>query len=110
MASVLDQLENSRHSLQGNGFNPSPYSSNWGYFTPESGLSPDRSNLHLLYSVDGNPNVNLQDFNRDGSSFVAPPSLLDELDPNAPNNYQGQIYKSSIGRNYKDLGPSEGRY
>jgi hypothetical protein len=110
MASVLDQLENSNYSLQGNGFNPSPYSSNWGYVSPDSGLEPGRSNLHLVYSVDGNPNVSLYNFNRDGSSFVAPPSLLDELDPNAPNNYQSQIYKSSTGRNYKDLGPSEGRY
>ena len=110
MASVLDQLENSNYSLQGNGFNPTPHTPSWGFKSQDSGLSPDRSNLHLVYSVDGSPNVNLSNFNRDGSSFVTSPSLLDELDPNAPTNYQAQVYKSAPGRNYKDLGPSEGRY
>jgi hypothetical protein len=78
------------------------------------------SRLQNNYSVDGNPNVRIEDFNRlalGGSTTAPTPSTLDELDPIAPNNYQAgtggvvsQIYKSKAGRSYKDLGPQPGRY
>jgi len=120
MASVLDQLENSNYSLQGNGFNPQVNQPAWGYTDATGQLDPALSKLQNTYSVDGNPNVRIKDFNRaalGGVTTVRTPATLDELDPNAPNNYQAgtggvvsQIYKSSTGRNYKDLGPSEGRY
>ena len=126
MASIIDQLQNSLYSLQGNGFNPvsSPANTSnpsWGY--SNSPLLPDPANSELqnTYSVDGLPKEQIIiDFNRaalGGITAVKPPSQLDELDYDAPNNYQAgnggvvsQIYKSSTGRRYKDLGPSEGRY
>jgi hypothetical protein len=140
MASVLDQLPNSNFSLVGNGFNAQPdltsTSAGWGYSTLAGGLDPHLSKLHYYspsdpgYSVDGSPNVRIVDFNRaalGGVTRVKPPSTLDELDRNAPNNtgigrsYPGvygtgkgpvvsQIYKSKPGRRYKDLGPAGGRY
>ena len=122
MASVLDQLSTSTLSLQGNGFNPSPNSSAWGYKAANSNntLDPVLSELQNTYSVDGNPNEQIVDFNRQalgGVTVVKQPSALDELDPNAPSNLQAgtggvvsQIYKSAAGRKYKDLGPQPGRY
>ena len=122
MASVLDQLPNSLYSLQGNGFNPSQNSPAWGYQAPTSNntLDPALSQLQYTYSVDGNPNEQIVDFNRQalgGVTSVRPPASLDELDSNAPNNTQAgmggvvsQIYKSTPGRNYRDLGPQPGRY
>jgi hypothetical protein len=126
MATVLDQLNGSTLSLQGNGLtgnrnvgnttNPS-----WGY-ADELSIIPDpyNSKLQNTYSVDGSPNEQIIDFNRQalgGVTSVKLPSILDELDPDAPNNYQAgtggvvsQIYKSAQGQNYRDLGPSEGRY
>jgi hypothetical protein len=83
-------------------------------------LDPALSKLQYTYSVDGNPNERIVDFNRaalGGVTSVKVPSTLDELDPKAPNNLQAgnggvvsQIYKSAPGRNYKDLGPQPGRY
>jgi hypothetical protein len=39
---------------------------------------------------------------------------MDEMDPIAPNlkpvGVVSQVYKSKTGRQYKDLGPVEGRY
>jgi len=124
MASVLDQLPASTLSLVGNGLTANPNSPAWGYpaSLPNSNgpLDPELSELQYTYSVDGNPNVRLEDFNRQalgGVTTVRPPAQLDELDPNAPNNFQAgmggvvsQIYKSAPGRNYKDLGPQPGRY
>jgi hypothetical protein len=120
MASVLDQLPNSTLSLQGNGFNPSQNSPAWGYQAPGGTLDPALSQLQDTYSVDGIPNERIVDFNRQslgGVTAVKPPSGLDELDPNAPNNAQAgtggvvsQVYKSSPGRRYKELGPQPGRY
>jgi len=120
MASVLDQLTKSTLSLQGNGFNPQNNQPSWGYPDLTSELDPALSKLQYVYSVDGNPNVRIVDFNRaslGGVTSVRPPARLDELDPNAPNNIQAglggvvsQIYKSSQGKRYRDLGPSEGRY
>jgi hypothetical protein len=120
MASVLDQLPNSNLSLQGNGFNPQNNQPAWGYQSPLGTLDPALSELQYTYSVDGNPNERIVDFNRTalgGVTTVRPPARLDELDPNAPNNTQAgmggvvsQIYKSAQGRKYKDLGPQPGRY
>lgn len=120
MASVLDQLPKSTLSLQGNGFNPQNNQPLWGYSDSTNELDPSLSKLQYTYSVDGNPNVKIVDFNRaalGGVTSVRTPARLDELDPNAPSNTQAgfggvvsQIYKSSQGKRYKDLGPAEGRY
>jgi hypothetical protein len=126
MASVLNQLPLSTLSLVGNSFNAQPNSPAWGYQAVGAGgntgtLDPALSQLQNTYSVDGNPNERIVDFNRQalgGSTAVKPPAQLDELDPNAPRNTQAglagsvvsQIYKSPQGRRYKDLGPQPGRY
>lgn len=134
MASVLDQLPSSTLSLQGNNLTATPHSPAWGFkTTTRTGtLDPYLSQLHyqpLLqngYSVDGTPGERIVDFNgmaNQGLTLLGPPSSLDELDQNAPRNTQvapprggergsvvSQIYKSSQGRNYKDLGPQPGRY
>lgn len=120
MASVLDQLPDSTLSLVGNGLQARPNRSEWGYKAPGGNLDPELSELQYTYSVDGDPNVRIKDYNRaalGGNTSVKPPAILDELDPNAPNNFQAgtggvvsQIYKSSPGRNYRDLGPQPGRY
>jgi hypothetical protein len=120
MASVLDQLPDSTLSLVGNGFNAQPNTPAWGYQSPLGTLDPALSELQNTYSVDGNPNTRIVDFNRaslGGVTAVRPPSRYDELDPDAPKNPQvgpgnvvSQIYKSAPGRKYKDLGPQPGRY
>lgn len=120
MASVLDQLPNSKLSLQGNGFNPQNNQPAWGYPDATNQLDPALSRLQYTYSVDGDPNVRIADFNRaalGGVTTVRPPASLDELDSNAPNNTQAglggvvsQIYKSRVGRRYRDLGPQPGFY
>jgi len=124
MASVLDQLPNSQYSLQGNNFNPQPNTADWGYsdFTYNGGdISPELSDLHWDYSTIGDPSdIKIVDYNRQalgGVTAVRPPSGLDELDSNAPTNYQAgtggvvsQIYKSSTNQTYRDKGPSDGRY
>jgi hypothetical protein len=120
MASVLDQLPQSTLSLVGNRLTANPNSPAWGYPDATNELAPDLSRLQYTYSVDGNPNVRIVDYNRTalgGVTAVRPPAQLDELDPNAPNNTQAglggvvsQIYKSSPGRKYRDLGPQPGRY
>jgi hypothetical protein len=117
MASVLDQLDKSNLSLQGNKFNPQSQTADWGYSDASGELAPDLSSLQYTYSVDGNPNVYIQDYNRaalGGVTTVRPPARLDELDSNAPNLTPGgvvsQVYKSPAGQRYRDLGPSEGRY
>lgn len=124
--SVLDQLQNSLHSLQGNGFDPISSPGNttnpsWGYSNSPVLPDPANSELQNTYSVDGYPKEQMViDFNRQalgGITSIKPPSQLDELDNDAPNNYQAgnggvvsQIYKSTPGRKYADLGPQPGRY
>lgn len=118
--SVIDQLEHSTLSLQGNGINPMNNNSAWGYIDSTNNLDPKQSKLQNTYSVDGDPNIKIKDFNRaalSGITTVRPPAMLDELDINAPNNTQAgnggvvsQIYKSPVGRQYKQLGPQPGRY
>jgi hypothetical protein len=125
MASVLDQLNGSTLSLQGNGLNGirsvgNTTTPSWGYVNSTGLNDPYYSTLQDTYSVDGNPNEQIVDFNRQalgGVTSVKVPSTLDELDPDAPNNYQAgtggvvsQVYKSAQGQNYRDLGPSDGRY
>jgi hypothetical protein len=117
---ILDQLGQSTLSLQGNNFFVNPGQQGWGFPDVTGELAPDLSRLHDNYSVDGDPNVYIEDFNRlalGGVTVTQTPSTLDELDPIAPNNYQAgtggvvsQIYKSANGRTYKDLGPQPGRY
>jgi len=120
MASVLDQLPTSNFSLPGNNLRANPSQPAWGYKDSTGNLDPAQSKLQYTYSVDGNPNERIVDFNRaalGGVTSVKPPATLDELDRNAPNNTQAgmggvvsQIYKSPSGRRYKDLGPQPGRY
>jgi hypothetical protein len=117
---IIDQLANSTLSLVGNGFNPQVNQPAWGYVDATGQVDPALSKLQNTYSVDGIPNVRIKDFNRaalGGVTAVRTPATLDELDPNAPNNYQAgtggvvsQVYKSKSGRRYKDLGPQPGRY
>jgi hypothetical protein len=106
----------------------------WGYRDPSTNVDPALSQLHgegfanpyqLGYSVDGTPNVRVESFGdiSAGSTVsVKRPSLIDELDKDAPNNTQigapvpnggsvvSKIYKSPTGQRYKDLGPTDGRY
>jgi hypothetical protein len=122
MASVLNQLPLSTLSLVGtHGFTaPSLLTSAWGYPDATNNLDPRASKLQYTYSVDGNPNVRIVDYNRwalGGVTTVRPPAYLDELDPNAPNNTQAgtggvvsQIYKSRVGQRYRDIGPPNGIY
>lgn len=115
---IIDQLPLSTLSLQGNGFNPQLNQPAWGYIDNTGNLDPALSKLQNTYSLNNIPNVKLKDFNRNGLAAVRPQAMLDELDSNAPNNTQAggpgsvvsQIYKSPVGRQYKQLGPSDGRY
>ena len=121
---IINQLPQSTLSLVGNGIRAtstpgSTTTPSWGYVNGRGPIpDPYNSKLQYTYSVDGDPNVRIVDFNRNGVTRVKPPAELDELDPNAPNNTQAglagsvvsQVYKSKPGRRYKDLGPSEGRY
>jgi hypothetical protein len=111
---IIDQLNRSNLSLQGNGFNPQQNQPAWGYTDASANLDPAASKLQNTYSVDSNPNVRLKDFNRNGTTTVRPESQLDELDNRAPRLTPGgvvsQVYKSPAGRQYKQLGPQPGRY
>jgi hypothetical protein len=111
---IIDQLNRSNLSLQGNGFNPQQNQPAWGYIDASANLAPAASKLQNTYSVNSNPNVRLKDFNRNGVTFVPAESKLDELDNRAPRLTPGgvvsQVYKSPVGRQYKQLGPQPGRY
>jgi len=111
---VINQLPLSTLSLQGNGFNPQQNQPAWGFPDATNNLNPATSKLQNTYSVNSNPLVRLQNFTRNGNTVVRPEARLDELDINAPNNTPGGvtslIYKSPIGRQYKQLGPPDGRY
>ena len=102
------QLTNSNLSLDG----PSNLSARqFGHFPQPSPIDgATKTALHRDYSIFDNPNnMNVKDFN--GSVFNTSPSTLDETDPIAPNNLTGiQVYKSTPGQNYKDLGPVNGKY
>ena len=111
---IINQLDQSNLSLQGNGFNPQQQSPAWGYIDASANLDPAASKLQNTYSVDSIPPVRLKDFNRNGVTAVPAESRLDELDRRAPNLQPGgvvsQLYKSKPGRQYKQLGPRDGRY
>jgi hypothetical protein len=104
-------------SLVGNNFNPQTKSPAFGYVDSTNNLNPRLSRLHNTYSVDGIPKIRIVDFNKSPYKSVLPPaSGIDELDKDAPNlnpvagGVVSKVYKSKQGRNYKDLGPAEGRY
>jgi hypothetical protein len=111
---IIDQLKKSDLSLLGNGFNPQPHSPAWGYVDASGNLDPAASSLQNTYSVNGNPNVKLKDFNKNGKAIVNADTRLDELDARAPKltprGVVSQAYKSKTGSRYKDLGPAGGRY
>ena len=136
---VVDQYKTStlgllvRHNVEPQR-DPTTKNSFWGYRDPSANTDPALSQLHgegfanpyeLGYSVDGAPTVRVESFGdaTAGSTIaVRPQSNIDELDRNAPNNYQigrpvpnggpvvSQIYKSPRGQRYRDLGPIDGRY
>lgn len=98
---IIDQLTKSNFSLDGS----SKLSSRtFGYVDAASAVDK----LHNKYSIYTDPKVKLVDFN--GSSAVRPESTLDEMDAAAPKNTAATQFKSAAGRQYKDLGPGEGRY
>lgn len=103
---IIDQLTQSNFSLDGTtGFTNREF----GHFPQPSPIDGSPTALHRDYSIFNTPNVNVKNFN--GSVFNTPASTLDETDPIAPNNTTGtQIYKSTAGQNYKDLGPADGKY
>jgi hypothetical protein len=111
MANVIDQLNKSNFSLDG----PSGLSArNFGYFSSKKG---EGDVLHNTYSIFTDPSdLKLSDFN--GNTSVKPESNLDETDPIAPNNFGAgkvgsvvsEVYKSTPGKTYKDLGPQGGHF
>ena len=111
---VLNQLDRSTLSLQGNRIDPVPTQPAWGFFDSTANLDPAASKLQYTYSVDSIPPVRVKNFNVNGVTTVPAQSRLDELDNRAPNLTAGgvvsQVYKSSAGRQYKQLGPQPGRY
>jgi hypothetical protein len=121
MADIVNQQTTSTLALQANRLSAIPTQPSWGFpdSTGPNALSAALSRLQNTYSVDGIPNVRIVDFNRaalNGSTTAGlnVPSRIDELDTNAPNltprGVVSQIYKSPRGRQYKDLGPRNGRY
>jgi hypothetical protein len=121
MADIVNQTTSSLLALQPNGLTATPSQPSWGFpdTTGPNALNPLFSKLHRTYSVDGVPNVRIVDFNRTalgGSTTLglSTPSRIDELDTNAPNltpvGVVSQVYKSRAGRQYRDLGPRNGRY
>lgn len=111
---IVNQATTSTLSLQGNGLNATPTQPAWGYIDASANLDPAASKLQNTYSVNSIPTIRLKDFNRNGVTSVPVESKLDELDRRAPNLTAGgivsQVYKSPRGRQYKDLGPRDGRY
>jgi hypothetical protein len=124
---LQDKLKDSGLSLAGNGFDPVKGVPSWGYKNPNvnpttlNPLNPKLSGLQNTYDVDSNPNVSVVNFNKSPyPNYLPGESILDEMDqsPLAPKNTRAgekgsvvsQIYKSVKGKNYKDLGPKDGRY
>lgn len=121
MANIVNQASTSTLALQANNLSATPTQPAWGFpdTTGPNALDPYSSKLQNTYSVNGNPNVRIVDFNRlslGGSTTqgLGTPSKIDELDTNAPNltpvGVVSQVYKSTVGRQYKQLGPRDGRY
>jgi hypothetical protein len=124
--SLENKLKDSKFSLEGNGFNPTPTIPSWGFENPNitaptlNPLDPKLSALQYTYSVDTNPaKVKIVSFNKTQyKPYLPTESKLDELDVQAPKNTRAglvgsvvsQIYKSSTKQGYKDKGPKNGRY
>jgi hypothetical protein len=124
--SLENKLKDSKLSLEGNGFNPTPKTPSWGFENPNitaptlNPLDPKLSVLQNTYGVDTIPaKVKIVSFNKTQyKPYLPTESQLDELDTNAPKNTRAgqvgsvvsQIYKSSIKQGYKDKGPKNGRY
>jgi hypothetical protein len=111
---VINQLDRSTLSLQGNRINAIPTQPAWGFIDASANLDPAASKLQNTYSVDSIPPVRVKNFNINGVTTVPAESRLDELDRRAPNlttsGIVSQVYKSPRGRQYRDLGPRDGRY
>ena len=111
---IVNQEATSTLSLLGNGITATRTQPAWGFIDASANLDPAASRLQNTYSVNSIPPVRLKDFNRNGVTSVPAQSKLDELDNRTPNLISGgvvsQVYKSSRGRQYKDLGPRDGRY
>jgi len=124
--SLENKLKDSKLSLEGNGFNPTPQIPSWGFSNPNitaptlNPLDPKLSALQYTYGVDTVPkDVKIVSFNKTQyKPYLPGESKLDELDANAPKNTRAgqvgsvvlQVYKSSTKQNYKDKGPKNGRY
>ena len=111
---IVNQATTSTLGLQGNRITAVPTQPAWGFFDSTSNLDPAASKLQNTYSVDSIPPVRVKNFNINGVTTVPAESRLDELDRRAPNltpsGIVSQVYKSSKGRQYRDLGPADGRY
>jgi hypothetical protein len=111
---IVNQATGSVLSLQGNRINAVPTQPAWGFYDSTANLDPAASKLQNTYSVDSIPPVRVKNFNINGVTTVPAQSRLDELDRRAPNltpsGVVSQIYKSKVGRQYKQLGPQPGRY
>jgi hypothetical protein len=108
--SIKDQATKSGLSLDGTrGFSKREF----GYVAPDA----TTNKLHNTYSIYTDPKIKVVNFNKE-TPPIRPESTLDELDLKAPKNLQAgkdgsvvsKIYNSSKGNNYKDLGPTDGRY
>jgi hypothetical protein len=124
--SLENKLKDSKLSLEGNGFNPTPRTPSWGFENPNitapalNPLDPKLSALQYTYGIDTVPkDVKIVSFNKTQyKPYLPGESKLDELDTNAPKNTRAgqvgsvvsQIYKSSTKQSYKDKGPKNGRY
>lgn len=130
--SLLNRIENSKFSLLGNRFDPSPGIINFGYLAKnQSTLLPGRgfSNLHNQYSVNSLDRrfdvttMRIVNFNKTPyPSYVPLETSLDPLDSRAPkntfpgvttyvnvNNLNNRNLKGAFGT-YSSIGPEEGRY
>ena len=123
---LQDKLGDSKLSLKGAGITePTLLTPSWGFKNPNitdeklNPLDPKLSVLQNTYSTNTTPVTQIVSFNKTAyKPYLPTESNLDEIDPKAPSNTQAgiagsivsQIYKSSTGKKYKDLGPSDGRY
>ena len=122
--SLLNRIESSKFSLQGNGFDPHPGNPDFGYLAKgQSVLVSDRgfSNLHnqySVYSLDNKENettMRVVDYNKTQyTPYVPKETSLDPLDNRAPKNREATNYSNQPGQKYsysdQGKGPSEGRY
>jgi hypothetical protein len=120
-----DKIKDSKLSLNGNGFNPTPREVNWGYSNPDipaggaiSKLNPKFSVLHNTYDINSKPSeITIVDFNKTAYQASLPKeSALDELDTQDPNiqlkvtGVVSKVYKSAKGKTYGENLPAGGRF